>query len=193
MEVSSFESLPPELLIQILLQLPLRDIAQASKTSRRLNSTCQDWTYWSLRAQQELDFPPALFRQTLIAHPIQQYRKVQQYHQNPSQYLSAAVVSGNNDLLQYLLAAGANNATMLVTALDNAAKKGNLKATQLLLRQSHFPQRNAGDVLVYALALAAKNNHVAVAEELSRAGARDLSYAIAEASDGQFNQKEIWV
>lgn len=205
---ANLESLPSELIIQVLQNLPAKDIISICRSSRHLNAFCQDWGLWTQEAFRDFGFPRELFRRTTLQLPVQRYQQVQAYHDNPDQFLIPAVRSGNTRLLQYLVDAGAENLDIILRALELAAAKGDVQATRLLLQALRLPQRDENgeyndeeleqfsermqkygvftedfeDLLDEPVRLAARNNHLLVIQELLRAGTHDLSQSLFEAA-----------
>jgi ankyrin repeat protein len=186
------ESLPPELVIQVLQHLPVSDIIPICESSRYLNSFCHDWTLWAEKARHEFKFPRDQFTQTYLRLPIQRYQQVRTYHDHPDNFLITAARSGNTKLIEYLVDVGVDKVSIILDAIEIAAARGNVNMLRSLLGAFHLPKRNTqgkydaaelekwttwarnsnlsfvdfAGTLSHALELATKNNHLATVQEL---------------------------
>jgi hypothetical protein len=92
----SLETLPTELVVTIVLQLPVTDLLRVSQTSTFLRSIGRDWSIWAEKAQQEFKFPRDLFYQNRVNSASQRYRQIQSYQGDVNTALIQAIT--NNDL-----------------------------------------------------------------------------------------------
>jgi ankyrin repeat protein len=199
-------SLPPELVIQVLQDLPVSDILSVCESSRYLSSFCQDWDLWAEKARHEFSFPRDQFTQTYLRLPIQRYLQIKAYHDRPNNFLDRATRSGNLALLEYLLDIG-GNPRQILSAIDVAAETGNVAVLHRLLEAFHLPKLDAegnyddeeleewsewadhgrlffddfDDLLKDALELAARHHHVGAVQELIQAGTIDYGPALMAA------------
>jgi ankyrin repeat protein len=189
--IRTLESFPPEVVITILLELPLPDLARICQSSQYLSSFCRDWNFWSQRALLDFHFPPKLFHHTSLLTPKERYLQVQTYWNNPNAFLKEASLNGNAELVQYLIDAGAkdlNNAlyfavqanhvnvvqvlinvgvTDIHDAFANAAARGQLEVVKALLQVRPLQEAD----LHYALSEAARTGRSDIVRVLLQAGA----------------------
>jgi uncharacterized protein (UPF0297 family) len=110
---SYLESLPPEVVTSILLQLPNNEIEQLCNLSTYLASFCRDWNFWALKAKQNLGFPQNLFRETSLPNPRQRYRQIQNYSLDLTKSIQEAVIEDQPQLVDYLLSRDPSNLVSL--------------------------------------------------------------------------------
>jgi ankyrin repeat protein len=128
--VANLESLPPELVIPIMLKLSVNDIRRLCRVSRYLSSFCQDWRFWAEKAFQEFNFPPELFSQTPLTNPGERYQQIQDYKLTPNDFIEDAADHGSLELVEFLVKAGA---TKLDDALIEAVEHGHLNIVKYLI------------------------------------------------------------
>jgi ankyrin repeat protein len=189
--IQSLESFPPEVVIPILLELPLPDLARLCRASQYFSSFCRDWNFWSQRAVLDFNFPPKLFHHTSLLTPQERYLEVQEYWNNPDAFLKEAAQQGNAELVQYLIEAGAkdlNNALYFAVeanhgnvvqvliaagardihdAFARAAATGHLEAVKALLQVRPLQEAD----LHHALTEAARTGRSNIVRVLLQAGA----------------------
>jgi hypothetical protein len=164
-DVGTLESLPPELLGQILRSLPVPQIIQICHVSLYLSDFCRDWNLWADLARREFQFPRALFDQTFLKNPGQRYRQIQDYYDYPYDYLPQAAEQGRLEVVRYLLQRSRQ---------QYDADIARVKA------QGYGPDfvewfvNDRRDRLNRALNLAAKAGQRQIVDELFKAGATDV-------------------
>lgn len=102
LEVSTLESMPPEILTQILLELSVEQLNQICQVSSKLAEFCNDGAFWATKATHDFKFPRNLF----FEDPKKRYLQIQAYHQNPNLTLQAAASQGNLALIDYAVSIG---------------------------------------------------------------------------------------
>jgi hypothetical protein len=132
-------TLPPEVILKIIQDLPAREITSLCQSSQYLNSFCSDWNLWEKKAFADFAFPRNLFKQTTLQLPFQRYLQVRAYSYNPDQYLVAAARSGQTQLVDYLLRSGGHQARTIIDALVAAAANGNNEVVKRLIGVLDFP------------------------------------------------------
>jgi hypothetical protein len=135
-DVKTLNSLPPEVITPILLQLPLPDLQRVCQASTYLRSFCQSWDFWADRAAQDFGFPRNLFTYTIkeTPNPRQHYYEIPKYIRNPNSFLVEAARHNYPELIRYLIQEGKPNYDLLRTALYEAAKNGHSDAVQELIK-----------------------------------------------------------
>jgi ankyrin repeat protein len=147
--LANLESLPPEVIILVLQDLPVSDILSVCGSSNYLSSFCQDWDLWAEKASHEFNFPRDQFTQTYLRVPIQRYQQIRAYHNRPGMFLIRAARSGNLQVIEYLLDIGADDARptidarQILDAIDVAAETGNVAVLRRLLEAFDLPQPDA--------------------------------------------------
>jgi ankyrin repeat protein len=213
-DITKLQSLPPEIVTPILLQLPLTDLRRVCQVSTYLRSFCQSWDFWADRAAQEFKFPRNLFKYTTKETPRQHYDEIPAYLQNPTNFLVETARNNYPDLLHYLIQIGTPTQDQLNAALYEAAKNGHSSAVQELINAGTDIRVNAKDLnplqiaikngksnIVQALIQGARNRQtardvalyfaarygqVSLVRSLLQAGADDLNSALmAAATTGQ--------
>jgi hypothetical protein len=85
MEVStcrSLDSLPVELIQEILLHLSIADLSRVCQVCSNLSTFGRDWNFWAEKAWREYQFPHDLFKSTPLTYPRNRYVQVRYYCQN---------------------------------------------------------------------------------------------------------------
>jgi hypothetical protein len=102
-----FESLPFELVEQILIQLKPVEISRLTTVCRYLASVCQNWTMWADKAWHEFNFPRPSFlnpRPAWKTHCVyQRYREAYSYSLNNKAHLQHFAATGDVDMVEYII------------------------------------------------------------------------------------------
>jgi hypothetical protein len=77
---SSLESLPVELIQEILLHLSISDLSRVCQVCSDLSTFGRDWNFWAEKAWREWQFPRDLFKSTPLTHPRDRYQQVKTYY-----------------------------------------------------------------------------------------------------------------
>lgn len=175
--LADLTALPPELLTQILLDLPVTEILRLCRISTRLHALCQSPAFWADKAHHDFNYPPRQFLHNLLGLPVRRYRWVQNLYHNPNAALISAVIRGSEPDVDYLLTVGATDVNR---ALAVAAARGQRLIMELLL--------NHGATQVdEAIKQASRNNHGDIIKWLYQRGCNlgqpiDLNQALWEAT-----------
>lgn len=164
-DVKMLESLQPELLAPILHQLAVPQIIRICHLSSYLSQFCRDWNLWAYLAQRDFQFPRSLFPQTFLGNPSQRYRQIQDYHDNPNDYLLRAAEQGRLEVVRYLLQRSLERYNADIASVK--AQGYGPEFVEWFVNDRHGR-------LNRALNRAAKAGHRQVAEELFKAGADDF-------------------
>jgi hypothetical protein len=74
---ANLESLPPEVVTSILVDLPFQQVLQSCRTSRYLRSFCQSYSFWAAKAQHDFQLPPPVFLANQTLDPRARYRLIE--------------------------------------------------------------------------------------------------------------------
>jgi hypothetical protein len=74
---ANLESLPPEVVTSILVDLPVQQVLQACRTSRYLSSFCQSYPFWAAKAQHDFQLPRPIFLANQTLDPRARYRLIE--------------------------------------------------------------------------------------------------------------------
>jgi ankyrin repeat protein len=186
--IHDLESLSPELVTQILLNLSVTEISRVCRVSSYLRSFCSDWQFWAEKAAQDFNYPITLFlqHQHLPAmrgpwgvgpSPIKAYQDIQKRQQDLDHSLIFFAQRGNLPEINYLLHRGATN---LNGALRVAASSGQMTTVDELILAG------ATDISG-AVIEAARHNHKALMDYLIDLGDAmnhpiDLNQALDQAA-----------
>ena len=208
--VPTLQSLPPEILEIILLNIPLSNLSKIFQTSRSLNRFCHDWHFWAQRAKKDYEFPIKYFNETTLTEPIERYNQIKFYLQHPQQYFLELAEKGNIDLIKYLVthaSFGKDNIYKLSTldyTLNHAAKY--LNVVEYLVSQGadidnaliyaaengyleiikyglnyYYKHHSIMQLLNQLLDLATRGGHVNIMKYLIAEGANDINTALLAA------------
>lgn len=126
LNMNYLESLPDELLLPILQEVPIQNLGRLCRVSRRLAGLCQDWTFWANRAARDFHFPRERFRQTTLTDPRQRYLQLEPIWKNPTEAAAEAAARGQVhrldealEALEYLSPEKINVDDLLATAARN--------------------------------------------------------------------------
>lgn len=164
---SNLESLPPEILQQVLFQLPAEEIVNLCRVSKYLRSGCHDMTFWSEKSFRDFKFPRDLFHRMILPNPLDRYHQVKMFNEYPNEFITIAARNGDLELVEYLVQAGATN---LDDALEDAAESGHPDVVKYLIRAGG---QNLDAVLDYA----AQEGHLDIVRYAVEAGVTDLEKA----------------
>jgi hypothetical protein len=186
--IDSLESLPPELVTQILLNLTLSDIIRSCRVSSYLRSFCSNWQFWSEKAARDFEYPPDLFLQRqhlpsirgpwgVSPSPIKAYQDIQKRQLDLDHYLIFSAQRGDLPEINYLIHRGATN---LNGTLRAAASSGQVATVDALIMDG------ATDING-AVIEAARHNHKALMDYLINRGFAmnqpiDLNQALDQAT-----------
>jgi hypothetical protein len=202
--MTEMQSLPIEMLTQILLDLSTPEILRLCQVSTQFNAICHSPEFWADKAFRDFNYPQDQFLHDFLGSPLRRYRWVQKLAQNPNESLIGASIRGSSYDVNYLLAQGATN---LNQALEVAAARGHPHIVGILLDHgaTHVNQavkqasrNNHGDVLEYlynwgldsghpidlntALWEATRKGFAPLVEDLIDLGATDFDRALVAAA-----------
>lgn len=132
----TLESLPPELLEMIFLELPFTDLLKLCQTSSYFRSFCLDWDLWAHRMYLINEFPPDLFKETSLPTPQQRYQQLINFYEHPSESLIKAAETGKIGIIQDMIQIAtilSLSYHALERALLAAVELGHLDVVKLLI------------------------------------------------------------
>jgi len=176
MDINYLESLPPEIIFDILLRLPVRDILRFCQISKRLRPFCNEYDLWATKAIRDLNITRNTFDNNINDNPITKYMNLLNYN------IYSAAGEGNLAKVSYLLSLGPTN---INSVLCNAAFAGRLDVVKFLL------QHGAGadvDDLNDALIAASEGRDLDTVRYLVNHGATDIDEALRAASYSGTNE-----
>lgn len=179
------ESLPVELLLAILAELPASDILRLAQVSSFFSTLIRDPSVWSMKACHDYAFPRNLFSTftdsltgTQLTDPRRRYFRICQYETNWFPAIAKAADQGNLELVKYLVARRARQLSdqriNLKPALARAAYQGHQEIVQFLINSEYTAQstltRGSGSIrlrhLKWALSEAARGGHMDIIKYL---------------------------
>lgn len=205
--IKNLESLPPEVVFQILLNLNDVDIVNICRVSSYLSSFCSDRDFWRKKANLDFEFPEGLFNQTDIKDPLLRYREIQMMYRHPDLNIHRAAHKGQAELVRYFINLGVstmalndalieaadkgymnivrevlnNGATNLDDALYAAARTNDLALLTELLHAEDWPEEGIEE-FNNALIIAARHGYLDAIREIINAGATNLGEALVNAA-----------
>lgn len=179
-ELGQLESLPPELVTSILINLPAREVVQVCRLSRYLSSFCQSSDFWADKATHDFYFPRNKFfaaADTNLINPFHRYLEIWRRQRDPDIGLRLASMNGDLTLAQYWLSRGAYQ---LKDSLYEAASHGHLDIVKLLIQVA--PKYHKFIDINNALEGAAEKGHLNVVKYLVDHGATNLNSPLVSAA-----------
>jgi hypothetical protein len=170
-DIKSLESLPPELVSSILVNLPYDDLIKVGQASQRLKSFIDSSTFWADKAQKDFNFPRHLFlKRTSYPDPQQSYQKLVTSHADFANWLIASIIQNRLDVVKYL---GKKKEFDISWALEVATRYGREEIiTYLKSKGARYADINM------ELADSAEGGLFDRVKELIAQGATDLNEAI---------------
>lgn len=101
--VTTLESLPSEMLVQVISKLSIPEIVRLCRVSRRLAEFCADETFWSQKARREFQYPQEQFLQASTGSPLQRYARIREMYYHPDIALNEAIYEGRRQDVAYIL------------------------------------------------------------------------------------------
>lgn len=132
---SLLESLAPEIIVLILLDLPVQDLCHLSQTSSYLHQCCQDWTVWAEKAHRDLGCPKDVFLEMKLVHPGSRYNQLEHYQTSQDDNVLIEVARQNDvELGRYLIQLKSHDRVRYwCGALNEAAKLGHCDFIQMMI------------------------------------------------------------
>jgi ankyrin repeat protein len=161
-DVSDLESLPPEVIVSILLDFSVPQILSFCRVSKYLASFCRNWNFWAEKAKHDFGLPTHVFRQIDLLTPWERYHEIREYQKNLNQALYEAIKRGSLDLVKYLVSRGATN-------IDGSLYLAVLNDHLDLVKYFNFISQGAYSS--YALSMALNGNHPEIIKYLISHGA----------------------
>lgn len=135
------ETLPLELIIEIIKFLPLWDVLRLGQVNRFFHTLRWDWFIWANRAYETVGFPTTRFWDTDLIDPSYRYYQVFNILKDPifsGESLKQAAQTGNVSLVEFILV---QNRLYLNPATTVAARCGHRHMVEYLLRAgAEYPE-----------------------------------------------------
>jgi ankyrin repeat protein len=189
------ESLPFELSLAIMAEVPTQDLFHLAQVSRYFYDLVNDPTIWSLKAWHDFGFPKCLFRTftdpltgTFLTDPRRRYDQIRSYWTNWPHALAKACDQGNLDLVKYLVLRqyqhSPDGRLNLQPALARAAYHGHMSIVRFLIESPVAAQSTLAGAqgrirlkrLQWALTEAARGNQVAPIQYLMQFHCRNYTH-----------------
>jgi hypothetical protein len=173
------DDLPLELLITIFSELPARQIIDLCQLSRYLNTINHDWKFWRDKACRDFNYPPTIFDQTSIEHPVQRYYQITKYQGPLKQAMVMAIRYDNVADLKHMSDQDPHPVTSgyRKSHLSVALARGHLPMIEYVLNETinlrswtYRYESLKQDIVDSSLVLAAEHGHLHVIEYLIKLG-----------------------
>jgi hypothetical protein len=172
------ESLPSELVIEMLRQLTRPELSRMAQVCRRFHHLISSVDLWATKAYYELSFPKKLFHALVAtATPRQIYVTLGDWVGSPNRGFALACDTGNLEVIKYFLAYRVN----VNLGLARAAAHGHLEVVRFLLASQSWRRRQ----LKWPLVEAIRHGHHHISSYLLTQHIPPLNRALMEAARQQ--------